>query len=725
LIFIFPSLIKVAKAWITLALLVFSCLLVSGLDDYLPRDPGPTSSNYGETGLLEIPTARLMSEGSLKIGLNSSFPYEMTVIGAAPFPWMEATFRYTELKNQLYSPYPSFSGNQSYKDKSFDFKFRLFEERRYLPSIAVGFRDIGGTGIFSSEYLTASKEFGPLDLTVGLGWGQLSRAGQISNPLTSIRDSFKVRPGYGADSGGEGGTLNFNSWFSGEEVGVFAGLEYNIKRLGTRLKIEYDTSNQSDPLAPLTPINVSSKINLGLSFPLGKWGEYSFGYQRGNTFQFSFFLKGDYSKENLVPKFDPPPPLAKPNKVQKEKLKNDKNFYYRSLLRNLNRYELYLQGASRTEDQVEITINQSKYISYARAAGRAARVAASLSPEEIKEIEINVLNANSQVSSVKVNREKFIQASNKTISVEELLTYSEIQQPDFSKLQSHEFRPTAQLPDFVWKMGPALRSHIGGPEAFFLGQLWWKTDAVILIRRGLTLYTTLGVNIYDNFDELNNPSDSRLPHVRSDIQNYLKEGKTNIVRMKLDYLWSPMNDVYARIDLGLIEEMYGGIGGEVLYRPHKSKFALGFVAHRVKQRAFNQRFGFRDYEVNTGYAEFFYELPSQITASVIAGQYLAGDKGMTIDLSRRFKTGFRLGVFASKTDISSELFGEGSFDKGFYFQVPTDIFLPTYRTGNISMALHPLTKDGAALLFNHNALYGILGDTDYYSIRRDWRDITN
>jgi hypothetical protein len=118
-------------------------------------------------------------------------------------------------------------------------------------------------------------------------------------------------------------------------------------------------------------------------------------------------------------------------------------------------------------------------------------------------------------------------------------------------------------------------------------------------------------------------------------------------------------------------------------------------------------------------------LPSQVTASIIAGQYLAGDRGVTIDLSRRFKTGFRLGVFASKTNISSELFGEGSFDKGFYFQVPTDMFLPTYKTGNISMALHPLTKDGAALLYNHNALYGILGDTDFSSIRRDWRDITN
>ena len=60
------------------------------------------SSNYGETGLLEVPTARLMPEGSFKIGLNSSFPYEVTALSATPFSWLEATFRYTELKNQKY-----------------------------------------------------------------------------------------------------------------------------------------------------------------------------------------------------------------------------------------------------------------------------------------------------------------------------------------------------------------------------------------------------------------------------------------------------------------------------------------------------------------------------------------------------------------------------------------------------------------------------------------------
>ena len=42
-----------------------------------------------------------------------------------------------------------------------------------------------------------------------------------------------------------------------------------------------------------------------------------------------------------------------------------------------------------------------------------------------------------------------------------------------------------------------------------------------------------------------------------------------------------------------------------------------------------------------------------ISSGVSIGKYLAGDKGITLDLSRRFKSGFTLGVFATKTNLIS------------------------------------------------------------------------
>ena len=64
--------------------------------------------------------------------------------------------------------------------------------------------------------------------------------------------------------------------------------------------------------------------------------------------------------------------------------------------------------------------------------------------------------------------------------------------------------------------------------------------------------------------------------------------------MQLEYMASPYKDLYIRADLGLLEEMFGGLGGEVLYRPFTKNYSLGFSLHRVKQRGYKQRFSFLD-----------------------------------------------------------------------------------------------------------------------------------
>ena len=45
------------------------------------------------------------------------------------------------------------------KIKDLILKFRLLNEKLFLPTLAMGLRDIGGNGNFSSEYLVAHKIF--------------------------------------------------------------------------------------------------------------------------------------------------------------------------------------------------------------------------------------------------------------------------------------------------------------------------------------------------------------------------------------------------------------------------------------------------------------------------------------------------------------------------------------------------------------------------------------
>ena len=79
--------------------------IYAALDDYLPLDTGYSSSYFGDTGLAILPTARFQDEGTLKFGLSSFYPYEITSIAASPFPWMEAVFRYTEIKMKNMAPH--------------------------------------------------------------------------------------------------------------------------------------------------------------------------------------------------------------------------------------------------------------------------------------------------------------------------------------------------------------------------------------------------------------------------------------------------------------------------------------------------------------------------------------------------------------------------------------------------------------------------------------------
>ena len=100
-----------------------------------------------------MPSARFHEAGSLGFNWSHIDPYLRGSIVAYPFDWFEASYQYTDVNNALYSDIAAFSGNQSYKDKSFDAKLRIFREGEFMPAVAIGARDLAGTGVFSSEYL--------------------------------------------------------------------------------------------------------------------------------------------------------------------------------------------------------------------------------------------------------------------------------------------------------------------------------------------------------------------------------------------------------------------------------------------------------------------------------------------------------------------------------------------------------------------------------------------
>ena len=120
------------------------------------------ASDYGTTGLVDIPTARFEKDGLFSVGASTDERHKQFSITYQATPWLQGTFRYTGF-NEFF-----------YWDRNYEFKARLWEEELYLPQVAVGIRDMVGTGVFGSEYVVASKQFGRTDVTLGVGWGRLA-----------------------------------------------------------------------------------------------------------------------------------------------------------------------------------------------------------------------------------------------------------------------------------------------------------------------------------------------------------------------------------------------------------------------------------------------------------------------------------------------------------------------------------------------------------------------
>jgi Exopolysaccharide biosynthesis protein YbjH len=163
--------------------------------------------------------------------------------------------------------------------------------------------------------------------------------------------------------------------------------------------------------------------------------------------------------------------------------------------------------------------------------------------------------------------------------------------------------------------------------------------------------------------------------------------------------------------------MFGGVGGEWLYRPLNSSLAVGVDANLVRQRDFEQRFTFRDYQVFTGHVTGYWQTGwENVLAKLSFGQYLAGDRGYTVDLSKAFSNGVRMGAYFTRTNVSAEQFGEGSFDKGIYVSIPFDAFFTKYTSDTATIMYNPLIRDGGAKLMRMYPLYNLTNMVDQQAL---------
>jgi hypothetical protein len=73
-------------------LLIFFIDIEADYLDYIYKDRSSSLNSFGQTGLIQTPTAESLKEGSAFVSFNNNDLYRYNAITVAPFDWLEASF---------------------------------------------------------------------------------------------------------------------------------------------------------------------------------------------------------------------------------------------------------------------------------------------------------------------------------------------------------------------------------------------------------------------------------------------------------------------------------------------------------------------------------------------------------------------------------------------------------------------------------------------------------
>lgn len=670
-----------------------------------------TQTVSGVSGLIEMPSARMLEDGEFAVHLSSATPYQRYAIVGQPLPWLQVLFKYTDIENVLYGA-ESLSGSQSYKDKSTDLKVQLFEESYYFPAIALGINDIGGTGLFSGEYIVASKQVKNIDFTLGLGWGYLGRQGHFNNPLSLLSESFNRRK---SSSGGSGGTIDSSVFFSGDKVSLFAGIEYHLENTPLALKFEYDANNyQNEPFNQV--FEQKTPLNFGAVYSFKNAIDLHLGYVRGTTAMLGLTFRTNFKSSGAKKIFDPDPIVVK------EQFLVSKSPSWPDLRKQFLQKSGYdLHSISQKENALILKGKQQDYRETAQGIGRASRLLANKVPSEVDTFVFVDEFRGVGISSVVIDRASFEAAAKLETNSEAVLLSTKFVATTDQQSASLLYR--APRKTFNYQLKPSFSGSFGGPDEFLLYQISLSANANYFLRDNTWLSGSINLGIVDNYDQFEYTASSNLPRVRTNIKEYLTSSKLRLQRLQVSNFERVFDDLFFMGYAGYLESMYAGMGAELLYRPHATQWALGLDMNYVKQREFEQKLMFRDYSVITGHLTGYYQLGNDILFKLSAGQYLAKDKGVTLDVSRHFRSGAKMGFWATKTNVSAEQFGEGSFDKGFYFSIPLNLFTLKSTKQTVGISWQFLTRDGGQKLHKKYDLYRLTDSRDIGFVKASFKDV--
>ncbi|MBM3769619.1 MAG: YjbH domain-containing protein, partial [Acidobacteria bacterium] len=258
-----------------------------------------------------------------------------------------------------------------------------------------------------------------------------------------------------------------------------------------------------------------------------------------------------------------------------------------------------------------------------------------------------------------------------------------------------------KYPNADYSAGIDLRTYLFDPDSPLLVRPSINVRGAVDFGGGWGLDGEWVQSLSNQFDRIKRDGNSQLPPVRTDLKRYLQEGDSGIERLAIVQRGKLGRDLYYQAFGGILEEMYSGVGAEVLWRRADLPFAVGVNVIAVQQREFDKMLGLRDYKTVIGHVSGYWATGfHNFDLAVHAGRYLAKDIGATFEIQKRFANGWSVGAFATLTDVPFEVFGEGSFDKGLIFRVPLDSYTRRNSRGAFRTILRSINRDGGRMIEN-------------------------
>ena len=683
----------------------------------------PTLGLWGMTGLIDMPSGESLPDGFLSFSHSRFGPISRNTLTFQITPRLSGSFRYLEIRhfNDRFCPPDCAGGNafQKYYDRNFDLRYQVLKESKYFPAVTIGLQDFVGTGLSAAEYIVATKNVGHgIKVTAGLGFGRLGSYRPIAAPLGP-------RPNIDF---GAGGNVNFGPFFRGN-VAPFGGIEWQINdKWG--LKAEYSSDAYREESKIRRTFVHSSPFNFGVEYQASRSLRLGAYYMYGTTLGFAANLVIDPGQRPMggMGGPGPEPVLPRPTRAASPAAyatlwvtqSDAKQILIDNITNNLARTGIIVEQLGYTADTVQIRIRNVEYDAGAQAIGRVARALSQTMPASVETFEIIPVVNGMPAAKITLKRTDLEALEFAPDAGTALRARTTIANPG---------PPIAGLalnakayPKFTWAIAPYANTRYFDPSNPFQIAVGARLSAAYEPSPGVVLSGSVTKLVTAPLKQGNAGGKERGPHIRTDSYLYDANADPDLETLTAAWYGRLSDAVYARVTVGYLERMFGGISTEVLWRPVQRRWALGAELDYVAQRNFDGGLGFDfyDYKVALGHVSGYFDLGRGMHLQLDVGRYLAGDVGATLTLTREFANGWKVGAFATKTNLSARQFGEGSFDKGIMLQIPL-AWLTNRPTRALNpFVLRPLTRNGGAQLQVNGRLYDTLHGYDAAGLDAQW-----